>query len=70
MHRGGTPYQRAREFGLVGGFASGKADAAERRKRYLAEKPWVPSTNAQTDFPRGDRRQPPHRALRIAPAPP
>ena len=35
---GRTPYQLAREFGLVGGFASGKGDLAEKRKRYLAEK--------------------------------
>ena len=33
-----TPYQLAREIGLVGGFASGKGDLAENRKRYLAEK--------------------------------
>ena len=35
---GRTPYQLAREFGLVGGFASGKGDLAGKRKRYLAEK--------------------------------
>jgi len=33
-----TPYQLARERGLVGGFASGKGDLAANRKRYLAEK--------------------------------
>ncbi len=36
--KGKTPYQLAREFGLVGGFASGKGDLAENRKRYLYEK--------------------------------
>ena len=35
---GRTPYQLAREFGLIGGFASGKGDLAGKRKRYLAEK--------------------------------
>jgi hypothetical protein len=35
---GRTPYQLAREFGLIGGFASGKGDLAEKRKRYLADK--------------------------------
>jgi len=35
---GRTPYQLARELGLVGGFASGKGDLAENRKRYLTEK--------------------------------
>src|SRR3990172_4780534 len=35
---GRTPYQLASDFGLVGGFASGKGDLAEKRKRYLAEK--------------------------------
>jgi hypothetical protein len=33
-----TPYQLAREFGLIGGFVSGKGDLAENRKRYLTEK--------------------------------
>ena len=33
-----TPYQIAREHGLIGAFASGKGDLAENRKRYLAEK--------------------------------
>lgn len=33
-----TPYQLARELGLVGAFASGKGDLAENRKRYLARK--------------------------------
>lgn len=33
-----TPYQIARDFGLIGGFASGKGDLAENRKHYLAEK--------------------------------
>ena len=36
--QGKSPYQLARDFGLVGGFASGKGDLAENRKRYLAEK--------------------------------
>ena len=36
--RGRTPYQLACEFGLAGGFASGKGDLAEKRKPYLAEK--------------------------------
>ena len=35
---GRTPYQLAREIGLIGGFASGKGDLAENRKHYLAEK--------------------------------
>ena len=34
----GAAYQLAREFGVLGGFASGKGDLAENRKRYLAEK--------------------------------
>jgi hypothetical protein len=33
-----TPFELAREFGLVGGFESGKGDLAENRKQYLAEK--------------------------------
>ena len=33
-----TPYQLARDFSLIGGFASGKGDLAENRKRYLMEK--------------------------------
>ena len=33
-----TPYQIAREFGLIGAFASGRRDASENRKRYLREK--------------------------------
>ena len=33
-----TPYQLAREYGVVGSFSSGKGDLAENRKRYLAEK--------------------------------
>jgi hypothetical protein len=33
-----TPYQIAREFGLIGGFASGKGDLSENRKAYLMEK--------------------------------
>ena len=36
--QGKTPFQLARELGLVGGFASGKGDLAQNRKRYLAEK--------------------------------
>ena len=36
--RGKTPYQIAREFGLIGAFASGRRDASENRKRYLKEK--------------------------------
>lgn len=35
---GKTPYELAREFGVVGSFASGKDDLAQNRKRYLAEK--------------------------------
>ncbi|MSQ72209.1 MAG: CopG family transcriptional regulator [Betaproteobacteria bacterium] len=35
---GKTPYQLAREFGVMGGFSSGKGDLAENRKLYLAEK--------------------------------
>lgn len=33
-----TPYELARELGLVGSFASGKRDVAENRKRYLTRK--------------------------------
>jgi len=33
-----TPYELAREMGVVGSFASGKRDLAEHRKRYLKEK--------------------------------
>jgi hypothetical protein len=33
-----TPYALAREFGLVGAYASGKGDLAENRKRYLRER--------------------------------
>ena len=35
---GKTPYQLAREFGLIGAFASGRRDASEKRKQYLKEK--------------------------------
>lgn len=35
---GKTPYELAREYGVVGSFSSGKGDLAERRKHYLAEK--------------------------------
>jgi len=35
---GKKPYQLAREFGLIGAFASGRRDASENRKRYLREK--------------------------------
>ncbi len=35
---GKRPYQLAREFGLIGAFASGRRDASENRKRYLKEK--------------------------------
>lgn len=35
---GKTPYQLAQEFGVIGGFSSGKGDLAENRKLYLAEK--------------------------------
>ena len=35
---GKSPYQLAREFGVVGSFSSGKGDLAQNRKRYLAEK--------------------------------
>lgn len=31
-------YERAREYGLVGGFSSGKGDLSENRKRYLKAK--------------------------------
>lgn len=33
-----SPYALAKEFGLIGAFASGKQDAAENRKRYLKQK--------------------------------
>jgi hypothetical protein len=33
-----TPYEIAHSLGLAGGFASGKGDLAENRKRYLADK--------------------------------
>ena len=33
-----TPYELAREFGVIGSFASGKGDLALNRKKYLAEK--------------------------------
>lgn len=36
--RGKTPYQLAREFRLIGAFASGRRDASENRKRYLRER--------------------------------
>lgn len=36
--RGKTPYQIAREFGLIGAIASGRRDASKNRKRYLREK--------------------------------
>ena len=36
--QGKTSFQLAREMGLVGGFASGKGDLAQNRKRYLAGK--------------------------------
>lgn len=36
--RGKTPFQLARDLGLVGGFASGTGDLAQNRKHYLAEK--------------------------------
>lgn len=35
---GESPYALAREFGLVGAFASGRKDAAENRKRSLKRK--------------------------------
>ena len=35
---GKTPYQIAREFGLIGAFASGRRDASANRKRYLKDK--------------------------------
>jgi len=35
---GKTPYQLAREFGVIGSFSSGKGDLAENRKQYLVEK--------------------------------
>ena len=33
-----TPYELAREMGVVGSFASGKRDLAENRKRYLKDR--------------------------------
>ncbi len=33
-----TPYQLARELGLIGAFASGKGDLAQNHRRYLREK--------------------------------
>ncbi len=36
--RGKKPYPLAREFGLIGAFASGRRDASESRKRYFREK--------------------------------
>ena len=33
-----TPYQIARQFGLIGAFASGRRDSSEKRKRYLKER--------------------------------
>jgi predicted transcriptional regulator len=33
-----TPYELAREFGLIGTIASGRRDASRNRKRYLREK--------------------------------
>jgi hypothetical protein len=35
---GKTPYQLAREFGVIGSFSSCKGDLAENRKQYLVEK--------------------------------
>ena len=35
---GKTPYELAREFGLVGGFSSGKDDLATNRKQVLVGK--------------------------------
>ena len=35
---GKTPYQIAREFGLIGAFAGGRRDSSENRKQYLKEK--------------------------------
>ena len=32
-----TPYQLAREFGLIGAIASGRRDVARNHKRYLRE---------------------------------
>ena len=32
-----TPYQLAKEFGLIGAVASGRKDASENRKRYLKQ---------------------------------
>ena len=33
-----TPYQLAKEFGLIGAVTSGRKDASENYKRYLREK--------------------------------
>ena len=33
-----TPYQLAKEFGLIGAVAGGRKDASENYKRYLKEK--------------------------------
>ena len=35
---GRTPYELAREFGVIGSFASAKGDLAENRKKYLMGK--------------------------------
>lgn len=35
---GQTPYEPAREFGVIGSFDSIKGDLAKKRKQYLAEK--------------------------------
>ena len=35
---GKTAFELAREFAIIGGFASGKGDLAQKRKQYLAEK--------------------------------
>lgn len=35
---GKTPYKLASEFGIVGGFSSGKGDLAQNRKQHLAGK--------------------------------
>jgi len=33
-----TPYELAREFGLIGAIASGRRDESQNRKQYLREK--------------------------------
>ena len=35
---GGTPYELARTFGVIGSFSSAQGDLAENRKHYLKQK--------------------------------